>query len=55
MLVSVDGEQEHSVEVTASPVRGPGRSVAGTVVVIHDVSELRGLTQQMSYQATHDP
>jgi diguanylate cyclase (GGDEF)-like protein/PAS domain S-box-containing protein len=55
VLVSVDGEQEHSVEITASPVRGPGSSVAGTVVVIHDVSELRGLTQQMSYQATHDP
>ncbi len=55
VLVSVDGEHEHSVEISASPVRGPARSIAGTVVVIHDVSELRGLTRQMSYQATHDP
>jgi diguanylate cyclase (GGDEF)-like protein/PAS domain S-box-containing protein len=55
VLVSIDGEQEHSVEVTASPVRGPGNSITGSVVVIHDVSELRGLTRQMSYQATHDP
>ncbi len=55
VLVTLDGEHEHSVEVTASPVRGPGSSIAGTVVVIHDVSELRGLTRQMSYQATHDP
>ena len=54
MLVSVDGEHEYSVEVTASPVRGPGNSIAGAVVVIHDVSELRGLTRQMSYQAAHD-
>ena len=55
VLVTPDGEHEHSVEVTASPVRGPGSSIVGTVVVIHDVSELRGLTRQMSYQATHDP
>jgi diguanylate cyclase (GGDEF)-like protein/PAS domain S-box-containing protein len=55
VMVSVDGEHEHSVELTASPVRGPSNSISGTVVVIHDVSELRGLTRKMSYQATHDP
>ncbi len=55
VMVSVDGEHEHSVEITASPVRGPSNSISGTVVVFHDVSELRGLTQKMSYQATHDP
>jgi diguanylate cyclase (GGDEF)-like protein len=55
VMVSIDGEQEHSVEITASPVRGPGNSISGTVVVFHDVSELRGLTRKMSYQATHDP
>lgn len=54
LLVSRDGEQEHSVELTASPIRGPGNSISGTVVVLHDVSEIRGLTRQMSYQATHD-
>jgi len=55
VMVSTDGEHEHSVEITASPVRGPGNSISGVVVVIHDVSELRGLTRKMSYQATHDP
>ncbi|MBT8066822.1 MAG: EAL domain-containing protein [Gammaproteobacteria bacterium] len=55
VLVSIDGEHEHSVEITASPVRGPSNSISGTVVVFHDVSELRGLTRKMSYQATHDP
>jgi diguanylate cyclase (GGDEF)-like protein/PAS domain S-box-containing protein len=54
LLVSGDGEHEHSVEITASPVRGPANSISGTVVVFHDVSEIRGLTRQMSYQATHD-
>jgi diguanylate cyclase (GGDEF)-like protein/PAS domain S-box-containing protein len=55
VMVSIDGEIEHSVEITASPVRGPEDSISGTVVVFHDVSELRGLTRTMSYQATHDP
>jgi diguanylate cyclase (GGDEF)-like protein/PAS domain S-box-containing protein len=55
VMVSIDGEIEHSVEITASPVRGPGNSISGTVGVFHDVSELRGLTRKMSYQATHDP
>ncbi|MBT8108416.1 MAG: EAL domain-containing protein [Gammaproteobacteria bacterium] len=55
VLVTVDGEHEHSVELTASPVRGPSNSISGAVVVFHDVSELRGLTRKMSYQATHDP
>ena len=55
VMVSTDGEQEHSIEITASPIRGPGSSISGTVVVFHDVGEIRGLTQKMSYQATHDP
>ncbi len=55
LMVSREGEQEHSIEITASPIKGPGNSITGTVVVFHDVSELRGLTRQMSYQATHDP
>ena len=54
LLVSRDGKHEHSVEITASPVKGPGKSISGTVVVMHDVSESRGLTRQMSYQAAHD-
>ncbi|MEO1202765.1 MAG: diguanylate cyclase, partial [Pseudomonadota bacterium] len=55
VLVTPDGEHEHSVELSASPIRGPGNSISGSVVVFHDVSEIRGLTRKMSYQATHDP
>jgi diguanylate cyclase (GGDEF)-like protein/PAS domain S-box-containing protein len=54
LLVSRDGKHEHSVEISASPIKGPGSAVSGTVVVMHDVSEIRGLTRQMSYQAAHD-
>lgn len=55
VMINKNGEREHSVELIASPIRGPGNSITGSVVVFHDVSEQRGLTRRMSYQATHDP
>ena len=45
---------ELGVEATASPIRGTGGALEGVAVMLHDVSELRGLTQQMTYQASHD-
>ena len=54
MLLSTAGGRELSVELTASPIKGPGEAIAGAVVIMHDVSEIRGLTKRMSYQATHD-
>ena len=55
LLIGAEGGREYSVEITASPIRGPEGGISGAVIVIHDVSEIRGLTRQMSYQATHDP
>jgi len=45
---------ELGIEASASPIRGQEGEVAGVAVILHDVSELRGLTQQMTYQASHD-
>jgi len=45
---------EYSIEVSAAPIRPDAGDVAGVAVVLHDVTELRGLTRQMSYQASHD-
>lgn len=53
-LLSKLADREFSTELTASPIRGPDGQVAGCVVIFHDVSELRGLTREMSYQASHD-
>jgi diguanylate cyclase (GGDEF)-like protein/PAS domain S-box-containing protein len=53
MLTRHTGE-ECSVELTASPIRGPDAVLAGCVVIFHDVSEIRGLARQMTYQASHD-
>jgi diguanylate cyclase (GGDEF)-like protein/PAS domain S-box-containing protein len=55
LMISMAGETELSIEMTASPIKGPDGSIAGVVVIMHDVSERRGLAQQMSYQAAHDP
>lgn len=53
-MMSRHGDRECAVELTASPIRGPDASVSGCVIIFHDVSEVRGLARQMSYQATHD-
>jgi diguanylate cyclase (GGDEF)-like protein/PAS domain S-box-containing protein len=55
LLVSRTTGEEFSVELRASPIRSAGKVTTGCVIVLHDVSELRGLTRQMSYQASHDP
>jgi diguanylate cyclase (GGDEF)-like protein/PAS domain S-box-containing protein len=56
LMIQADGERELSVELTASPIKGPDdEAAAGVVVIMHDVTEIRGLTQKMSYQAAHDP
>jgi len=54
MLVSADKDNERSIEVTVSPMRDAAGQVDGTVIALRDVSDLRGLTRAMSYQASHD-
>ncbi len=53
-LLVTRGGAERNVELSASPMRGPGGEVLGVAAALHDVTELRGLTRQMSYQASHD-
>jgi diguanylate cyclase (GGDEF)-like protein/PAS domain S-box-containing protein len=54
MVISGDGEGERSIELNISPLRDAAGDLAGTVIALRDVSDLRGLTRQMSYQASHD-
>ncbi len=46
--------KEFAIEVTASPILDRDGAVVGVVIVFHDVTELRGLANKISYQATHD-
>lgn len=54
ILLARNKKQQFSIEVTASPLRGYHADIIGCVLVLHDVTELRGMARQMSYQATHD-
>lgn len=52
LLIRRDGA-EIPVSDSAAPIRDRDQTV-GVVIVFHDVTKERQLTQQLSYQATHD-
>jgi diguanylate cyclase (GGDEF)-like protein/PAS domain S-box-containing protein len=54
VLVPTNGAVERSVEISVTPLRFDNKELLGLVLVMHDTSELRGLTRQMTYQASHD-
>ena len=54
VTVSRQDGSERAVEVSAAPLRDAERKTVGAVLLLHDVTELRGMARQMSYQATHD-
>ena len=53
LLIRGDGE-EILISDSAAPIRDRDRNTIGAVMVFHDVTVERKLTQQLSYQATHD-
>jgi len=54
VLVPANGAAERFVELTVTPLKTANGETTGLVLVLHDTSELRGLTRQMTYQASHD-
>jgi len=52
--VPAAGGAERSVELSVTPLKPDGGETLGLVLVLHDTSELRGITRQMTYQASHD-
>jgi diguanylate cyclase (GGDEF)-like protein/PAS domain S-box-containing protein len=54
VLVPTNGSMERSVEISVTPLKSETKETLGLVIVMHDTSELRGLTRQMTYQASHD-
>ncbi|MDI1362710.1 PAS domain S-box protein [Methylotenera sp.] len=53
ILISRDGI-EYGIEDSASPIRSEDGRIIGVVLVFHDVTEQRRLSNEMSYRATHD-
>ena len=54
VLVPASGIAERSVELSVTPLKSESGETLGLVLVLHDTSELRGITRQMTYQASHD-
>ncbi len=54
VLVPANAAMERSVEISVTPLKSDAKETLGLVLVMHDTSELRGLTRQMTYQASHD-
>jgi diguanylate cyclase (GGDEF)-like protein/PAS domain S-box-containing protein len=55
LLSHRSGDRESVVEVLVSPIRNHDRKMVGVVVVLRDVTELRGMARVVSFQASHDP
>jgi diguanylate cyclase (GGDEF)-like protein/PAS domain S-box-containing protein len=54
VLIPANAGAERFVELSVTPLQFDGKEISGLVLVLHDTSELRGLTRQMTYQASHD-
>ena len=54
VLVHHDGDEKAAIELTGAPIRDSKHGVIGSVLVFRDVSKIRSLAKQLSYQATHD-
>jgi len=54
ILVNRRKTKEYTIEFSGSPLRNSKGVVIGAVFVFHNVTKLRTLTKQLSYQATHD-
>src|SRR5699024_4894708 len=47
-------QRSFAVRINVSPIRDSQKEIIGTVVVLHDITELRAISDQLAYQATHD-
>jgi diguanylate cyclase (GGDEF)-like protein/PAS domain S-box-containing protein len=53
VLIGRQGER-YSVEASTVPIRDHAGAIVGTVTILHDVTEVRTLSLELVYHATHD-
>ncbi|NOZ53242.1 MAG: EAL domain-containing protein [Gammaproteobacteria bacterium] len=53
-LINKTLDKEFTIELSGSPLRDSENTTIGAVFVFHNVTKLRTLTKQLTYQATHD-
>lgn len=54
VLIHRNGKKHFAIEDSAAPIRDRNGDIIGMVLVFHDVTENRKLTQKLAYQAKHD-
>lgn len=54
-LQNLREKQKYAIELTGAPIRDSHGAVIGCVLVFRNVTKLRTLANQLSYQAAHDP
>jgi diguanylate cyclase (GGDEF)-like protein/PAS domain S-box-containing protein len=54
VLIERGDAAEASIELSGAPIQDSQNLIIGSVMVFHDVTKLRTLTNQLSHQATHD-
>jgi diguanylate cyclase (GGDEF)-like protein/PAS domain S-box-containing protein len=47
-------DADYAIELTAAPIHGDDGAIVGAVLVFRDVTEMRTLDRELSYQASHD-
>lgn len=53
VLISKDGT-EYGIEDSVAPIRDKNNQMTGTVLVFHDVTQQRLITEEITYKASHD-
>jgi diguanylate cyclase (GGDEF)-like protein/PAS domain S-box-containing protein len=54
LIMHKNNKTSYSVEVTVAPIKNHEYKVIGCVMAIHDISQLKGMARELTYQATHD-
>lgn len=54
LVLILDNGREYAIEHTVSPIFDQQHGVCGAILVLRDVTEMRALTHQLAFQASHD-
>ena len=55
LVIAAQGGTQFCIELAATPIHDDHGDVAGIVLVFRDVTEIRALTRELTYHASHDP
>lgn len=55
LVIAAQGGTQFCIELAVTPIHNDRGDVAGMVLVFRDVTEIRALTRELTYHASHDP